>query len=258
MTATSTRSRVKKWPGYSCILLSRAICFCGCSVQNMACLEIETQLQSTTETETQFSISMQFANLQSQIVYASCKWSWLANVLHRLSRSQGAQDQIATDVSVDSHHHRPHWNKKQNRGGNICSSEVKSYWSPYSGFRIPVPDFKGSHNSCFLGVITSTRKSTCFLSHAISANKRTVYSKLLYREAEILQVLRILWWTRARLLWSVINFLQKYLASSKEDTSLSCIKPGVRFAWWNNSAVIWVILAFQRTTKLRFQKRFLI
>lgn len=62
---------------------------------------------------------------------------------------------------------------------------VKSYWSPYqSGFRIPVPDFKGSHNSCFLGVITSTRKSTCFLSHAISANKRTVYSKLLYREAE--------------------------------------------------------------------------
>lgn len=31
------------------------------------------------------------------------------------SRSQRAQDQIATDVSVDSHHHihRPHWNKKK-------------------------------------------------------------------------------------------------------------------------------------------------
>lgn len=150
MTATSTRSRVKKWPGYSCILLSRAICFCGCSVQNMACLEIETQLQSTTETETQFSISMQFANLQSQIVYASCKWSWLANVLHRFSRSQGSAR--STDVIIG----RTETKNKIEVGIFV---PVKSYWSPYSGFRIPVPDFKGSHNSCFLVLLRQHGKA---------------------------------------------------------------------------------------------------
>lgn len=254
MTATSTRSRVKKWPGYSCILLSRAICFCGCSVQNMACLEIETQLQSTTETETQFSISMQFANLQSQIVYASCKWSWLANVLHRLSRSQGAQDQIATDVIIG---------RTETKNKIEVEIFVPVRWSLTGpliqdfGFQSLIS--KGHTTAAFWVLLRQHGKARVFwVTQFPQTNAR--YTVNCFTERLNLQVLRILWWTRARLLWSVINFPQKYLASSKEDTSLSytCIKPGVRFAWWNNSAVIWVILAFQRTTKLSFQKRFLI
>lgn len=177
------------------------------------------------------------------------------------SRSQRAQDQIATDVSVDSHHHihRPHWNKNKIEVGIFVPVRWSLTGPLIQDFGFQSLISKGHTTAAFWVLLRQHGKArVSWVTQFPQTNAR--YTVNCFTERLNLQVLRILWWTRARLLWSMINFPQKYLASSKEDTSLSytCIKPGVRFAWWNNSAVIWVILAFQRTTKLSFQKRFLI
>lgn len=50
---------------------------------------------------------------------------------------------------INRRHHRPHWNKKQNRGGNICSSEVKSYWSLIQDFGFQSLISKGHTTAAF-------------------------------------------------------------------------------------------------------------